>query len=55
MNDIADGIERALRAQSPPRGATPPNPPGPDSGLDWLGAGVPLTRRTVKADRKSVV
>ena len=49
MNDIADGIERALRAQSPPRGATPPNPPGPHSGLDWLGAGVPLTRRTVKA------
>lgn len=49
MNDIADGIERALRAQSPSRGATPPNPPGPDSGLDWLGAGVPLTRRTVKA------
>ena len=50
MNDIADGIERALRAQSPPRaGAEPPNPPGPDSGLDWLGAGVPLTRRTVKA------
>ena len=53
MNDIgsiADGIERALRAGSPPRaGAEPPNPPGPDSGLDWIGAGVPLTRRTVKA------
>ncbi len=59
---ITDGIERTLRAEGEPRRGLGqqadrekhiPNPPGPGLGLEYLGATVPLTRRTTRAALKA--